>query len=89
MTQQHLRVVVFSPSIVSDVDNPQAGDVRALCQALVDLGCDVTHLEVRGNPWLRALLETQGAEPLRTFNRDYPLIRYRMYSLPSGIPGTL
>ncbi len=85
MTQTKIRVVVFSPSIVSTIENPQAATVRAMCQALIDLGCDVTHLEERGNAWYRAMLETDGSAPLRQFNLDFPLVRYRFYDLLRGM----
>jgi hypothetical protein len=85
VSQRNLRIVVFSPSVVSTRDNPGANRVREMCQALIALGCDVTHLEERGNAWYRAMLEAEGAEPLRAFNRDFPLIRYRFYDIPQGI----
>lgn len=85
MTQQNLRIVVFSPSIISEVGNPQAVMVREICQAFADLGCDVTHLEERGNSWNREMLLSQGSEPVRAFNRDFPQIRYRQYEIPQGI----
>ena len=79
-----LRIVVFSPSIVSDIDNPLAATVRAICQALLDDGHDITHLEERGNPHLRELLLHKGSQPLRDFNDRHPLIRYRQYDLSQG-----
>jgi hypothetical protein len=79
-----LRLVVFSPSIISDIGNPQATTVRAICQAFVEAGHDVTHLEERGNPHLREMLQLRGYAPLRAFNDRYPLIRYRQYDLTGG-----
>ena len=79
------RIVVFSPSIISDMGNPQATTVRAMCQAFVDLGHDVTHLEQRGNEPLDALLGSRGYGPMRSFNERYPGIRYRQYDLPRGM----
>jgi hypothetical protein len=79
-----LRLVVFSESIISDIGNPMATTVRAMCQAVADLGHDVTHLEERGNPALTRMLETRGYAPMRAFNERYPLIRYRQYELPAG-----
>jgi hypothetical protein len=79
-----LRIVVFSPSIVSDIGNPMAATVRAICQALADDGHDVTHLEERGNPHVRELLLRHGSQPLRDFNDRHPLIRYRQYDLSRG-----
>lgn len=78
-----LRFVVFSPSIISDLGNPQATTVRAMCQALIDLGHDVTHLEPRVNPFVTELLHTRGYGPVRSFNARYPLLRYRQYE-PTG-----
>jgi hypothetical protein len=79
-----LRLVVFSESIISDIGNPMATTVRAMCQAFADLGHDVTHLEERGNPALTRMLETRGYAPMRAFNERYPLVRYRQYELPAG-----
>lgn len=83
MTRQ-LRLVVFSQSIVSDIGNPQATTVRAMCQAFAEAGHDVTHLEQRGNPALMQMLKTRGYAPMRAFNERYPLIRYRQYDLLAG-----
>ena len=83
MTPQ-IRLVVFSESIISDIGNPTATTVRAMCQAFADLGHDVTHLEERGNPALTRMLETRGYAPMRAFNERYPLVRYRQYELPDG-----
>ncbi|HRA48889.1 MAG TPA: hypothetical protein PK819_12540, partial [Thermomicrobiales bacterium] len=80
-----MRIVVFSPSIVSDIGNPQATTVRALCQALVDAGCDVTHLEEQGNRHLTRMLTARGSAPMRAFNLAYPGIRYRQYEMLTGI----
>jgi hypothetical protein len=85
MSQHALRIVVYSPSIISDIGNPAATTVRAMCQAMIDLGCDVTHLEERGNPDLKRMLETRGYAPMRAFNLAYPRIRYRQYEVPKGI----
>ena len=52
---------------------------------MIDLGCDVTHLEERGNPDLKRMLETRGYAPMRAFNLAYPRIRYRQYEVPKGI----
>jgi len=79
-----IRLVVFSESIISDIGNPTATTVRAMCQAFADLGHDVTHLEERGNPALTRMLETRGYAPMRAFNERYPLVRYRQYELPDG-----
>ena len=84
MTHQ-LRIVVFSPSIISDIGNPQATTVRAMCQALVERGHDVTHLEERGNPWLDRMLRLRGYAPMRAFNERFPLVRYRQYTIPKGM----
>ena len=82
---RQLRIVVFSPSIISDIGNPQATTVRAMCQAMVDAGHDVTHLELRGNPWLDHMLRQRGYSPMRAFNERYPLLRYRQYTIPKGM----
>jgi hypothetical protein len=79
-----LRLVVFSESIISDIANPQATTVRAMCQAFANLGHDVTHLEERGNPVLTRMLRTRGYGPMRAFNQRYPQIRYRQYEMPGG-----
>jgi hypothetical protein len=55
-----------------------------MCQAFVEAGHDVTHLEERGNPHLREMLEVHGYAPIRAFNKQYPLIRYRQYDLTGG-----
>lgn len=83
MTRQ-LRLVVFSQSIISDISNPQATTVRAICQAFADAGHDVTHLEESGNPALMRMLTSRGYAPMRAFNERYPHIRYRRYALLSG-----
>jgi hypothetical protein len=83
MTRQ-LRLVVFSQSIISDIGNPQATTVRAMCQAFAETNHDVTHLEQRGNPALLRMLKTRGYAPMRAFNERYPQIRYRQYDLPAG-----
>ena len=83
MTRQ-LRLVVFSQSIISDIGNPQATTVRAMCQAFADAGHDITHLEKRGNPALMRMLKTRGYAPMRAFNERYPRIRYRQYDLLTG-----
>ena len=85
MPQQSLRIVAFSPSIISDIGNPQATSVRAMLDAFAALGCDVTHLEERNNSDLRMMLQTRGYRPMRSFNLTYPSIRYRFYDLPEGI----
>jgi hypothetical protein len=81
---RQLRLVVFSESIISDIGNPTATTVRAMCQAFADLGHDVTHLEERGNPALTRMLQSRGYGPMRAFNEKYPHIRYRQYELPLG-----
>jgi hypothetical protein len=81
---RQLRLVVFSQSIISDIGNPQATTVRAMCQAFADAGHDITHLEQRGNPALMRMLKFRGYAPMRTFNERYPRIRYRQYDLLTG-----
>ena len=83
MTRQ-LRLVVFSQSIISDIGNPQATTVRAMCQACAEAGHDVTHLEEGRNPALMRMLSTRGYGPMRAFNERYPHIRYRRYAPLSG-----
>jgi hypothetical protein len=81
---RQLRLVVFSQSIISDIGNPQATTVRAMCQAFADAGHDVTHLELRGNPAMMRMLKSRGYAPMRAFNERYPRIRYRQYDLLAG-----
>jgi hypothetical protein len=78
-----LRFVLFSPSIISDIGNPQATSVRALAQALVDLGHDVEHHEPKGNDHLTRMLTSRGYGPMRAFNLAFPNLRYSQYA-PSG-----
>ena len=82
--ERPLRLVVFSPSIVADIDNPAATSTRALLGALSVGGDDVTHLERRGNPLLDRQLRVRGSAALRSLNARYPEIRVRQYDLPSG-----
>jgi hypothetical protein len=86
---KRLRIVVFSESIISDIGNPMATTVRAICQALVELGHEVTHLEERGNQALTRMLQTRGYAPMRAFHKNYSQIRYRQYDLPSGSERTV
>lgn len=84
MTARRLRLVVYSQSIISDIGNPRATTVRAMCQAFVDAGHDVTHLEERANPFLQEMLRLRGYAPMRVFNERYPLVRYRQYTVTGG-----
>jgi hypothetical protein len=78
------RWVVFTPSIVSALDNPGAHLYRALGKHLVDDRFDATFFEQRANRWLHELLMTEGAAGLRAFREQFPDIEYRTYELRSG-----
>lgn len=77
-----LRLVVFSPSLIADIDNPGATSTRALLGALSAAGHDLTHLELRGNALLDQQLRTRGSAALRSLNARHPEIRVRQYDLP-------
>lgn len=77
-----LRLVIFSPSLIADIDNPGATSTRALVGALSAAGQEVTHLERRGNPLLDRQLRVRGSAALRSLNARYPDVRVRQYDVP-------
>jgi hypothetical protein len=84
-----LRIVFFSPSIVSDWHNPTATTVRAVMRALTAAGHDVLHLEERKNQPTVDLLRARGSSALRAFTERYADLAYRTYEFPTGLERTV
>ena len=79
------RVAIFSASVISPIDNPDAYVGRALGRALVASGHDVTLFEERANPALRALLRRAGAGGIADFRQRYPELTYRTIDTPRSV----
>jgi hypothetical protein len=84
-----LRIVFFSPSIVSDWGNPAATTVRAVMRALIAAGHETVHLEERKNRPTVELLRARGSAALRAFTERYADLPYRTYELPTGLERTV
>lgn len=77
-----LRIVVAGPSIMSDWRNPAATTNRAVAEALIELGHEVTYLEPRRSEAMVDLLRARGAGPIRDFAEAYPRLAVRTVELP-------
>ena len=76
-TEGRLRWAIFTNSVVSDVDNPDAHLWRALGRLLRRHGHVATFFEPRGNDAVRALLRRSGSQALSEFRDRHPDIEYR------------
>jgi hypothetical protein len=82
---RRLRWAIFSSSVVSAIDNPDAYLLRALGRHLVARGHEATFFEERGNQAVRALLRRSGGRALADFRERYPDIDYRTVEPQSGV----
>ena len=84
MSAPRLRWAIFSRSVVSAVDNPDAYLLRALGQALQTRGQEATFFEERANEAVRTLLRRSGGRALADFRGRYPEIDYRTIETRTG-----
>ena len=84
MEAERLRWAIFTSSVVSSVDNPEAHLWRAIGLQLSQRGQHATFFEERGNPPIRALLRQSGARALLEFRERFPDIQYRTLDVRSG-----
>ncbi len=75
--ERRLRWAIFTASVLSTVDNPDAHLWRALGARLHSLDVEAVFYEPRGNQALRALLQRSGAGALTAFRAQFPDIEYR------------
>jgi hypothetical protein len=85
VSQNRLRWAIFSASVVSAVDNPDAYLLRALGRLLSEQGHEAIFFEERGNPAVRALLRRSGGRVLNDFRERHPWIDYRTVDPQSGV----
>ena len=78
------RWAIFTTSVLSPVDNPDAYLWRALGTRLRQLGHEATFFEPRGNAALRALLQRSGSNALKDFRIQHPDIEYRTLEPKQG-----
>jgi hypothetical protein len=71
------RWAVFTASVLSSVDNPDAYLWRTLATLLRQRGDEAIFYEPRGNAALRALLQRSGSGALKEFRSRHPDIEYR------------
>lgn len=79
-----LRWIIFTASVLSTEDNPDAHLWRALGGRLSQLGHHATFYEQRGNAPLRALLQHSGSRALTEFRARHPEIAYRTHEQRRG-----
>ena len=79
-----LRWAIFTTSVVSAIDNPDAYLWRELGSQLRAMNHEALFFEPRGNEALRALLQQSGARPLKAFHSRYPDIEYRTLEPRTG-----
>src|SRR6185312_108145 len=84
MNSERLRWAIFTPSVLSSVDNPEAHLWRTIGSRLKQQGHEATFFEERNNPALRALLHKAGARGLLDFREQFPDILYRTFEARSG-----
>ena len=72
-----LRWAIFTNSVVSTIDNPDAHLWRALGRLLRLNDQEATFFEPRANDAVRALLEREGSRALSDFRGQHPDIEYR------------
>lgn len=83
-TQGRLRWAIFTSSVLSAIDNPDAHLWRALGTRLSAIGHDAIFFEPRGNEAVRALLRRSGSRPLKEFRAQHPEIEYRTLEPKQG-----
>jgi len=76
-TEGRLRWAIFTNSVVSAVENPDAHLWRALGRVLRRDRHEATFYEPRGNDAVRALLQRSGSGALSEFRGQHPDIEYR------------
>jgi len=79
-----LRWIIFTSSVISTVDNPDAHLWRALGVALARMSQSATFYEPRANAPLRALLERSGSRALAEFRARHAEIVYRTHEQRRG-----
>ncbi len=82
--EARLRWAIFTTSVVSAIDNPDALLWRALGTRLHQMGHQAIFYEPRGNEALRALLLRSGASALLQFRASFPDIEYRTFETRTG-----
>lgn len=83
-TERQLRWVIFTTSIISSVDNPEALLWRSLGGRLRRAGHQAVFFESRGNKAVRMLLQRDGSQALKEFRARFPDIEYRTYGPRHG-----
>jgi hypothetical protein len=72
-----LRWAIFTASVVSAIDNPEAYLWRVLGSRLREIGHEAFFFEPRGNEPVRALLHRSGSRALKEFSFRHPDVEYR------------
>lgn len=83
-TEGRLRWAIFSTSVVSAIDNPDAYLWRALGTRLRQMGHEAIFFEPRGNDAVRALLHRSGSAALTEFRVRHADIEYRTFEPRTG-----
>ena len=79
-----LRWAIFTNSVVSAMENPDAHLWRTLGRLLKQGGHEATFFEPRGNDAVRALLQHAGSGALSDFRGRHPDIEYRTHEPRRG-----
>lgn len=84
LPQPRRRWAFFPRSVVSDHDNPAAHLYRAMASQIAALDDEARFYEQRVNPWLRNMLQHEGARSLLTFRDRHPDVQYVTYDRKWG-----
>jgi hypothetical protein len=84
MSGDRLRWAIFTVSIISSVDNPNAHLWRAFGRRLQQRENVATFFETRGNRAVKALLRRERSEGLNAFRERFPDIHYQTVEPRTG-----
>lgn len=84
MSDDQLRWVIFTVSIISSIDNPSAHLWRAIGRRLHQRENVATFFETRGNRAVQALLRRERSEGFSAFRTRFPDIHYQTVDQFSG-----
>lgn len=83
-TDGRLRWAIFTKSVVSAVNNPEALLWRSLATRLRHAGHQAIFYEPRGNESVRLLLRRDGSQGLKDFRTRFPDVEYRTFESRRG-----